>query len=110
MSAFARLQREIHQMSKDHGFWADEQDDSYRKLVLIHSEISEAVEELRSGRAPVLRYYQQDGKPEGFGVELADAMIRIMDLAERHGIDLDVFIAEKMSYNAGRPVLHGKTA
>lgn len=47
-------------------------------------------------------------KPEGFPVELADVMIRLMDLAERMGIDLAEMINIKMAYNATRPYRHGR--
>jgi NTP pyrophosphatase (non-canonical NTP hydrolase) len=36
-------------------------------------------------------------------VELADAVIRIFDLAGAYGMDLGGAIAEKMSFNADRP-------
>lgn len=37
-----------------------------------------------------------------FAVELADAMIRICDLAGAHRIDLGRVIAEKLLYNVNR--------
>lgn len=48
-----------------------------------------------------------EAKPEGFGVELADAIIRIADLARRHDIDLDGLVRLKMDYNKTRPHMHG---
>lgn len=80
-------------------------------LCLIHSEISEALEEIRDNPNPLYRYYRDaDGKPEGFLVELADAVIRIGDLVGCVGA-LDVFediVKEKMDFNATRPHMHGK--
>ena len=75
-------------------------------IALIHSELSEALEEDRKGAPQV--YYAANGKPEGVAVELADAVIRICDLCGYLKIDLEKVIAEKMEYNAGRPHLHGK--
>ena len=76
-------------------------------LALIHSEISEALEEARKGKnVTEIRY--EDNKPEGFGVELADAVIRIADLCGSLGIDLEEAILLKMNYNKNRPYLHGK--
>jgi NTP pyrophosphatase (non-canonical NTP hydrolase) len=54
--------------------------------------------------------HNEKGKPEGFPVELADILIRVLDLAGRMDIDLDAVVAEKMRYNAGREYLHGKKA
>jgi NTP pyrophosphatase (non-canonical NTP hydrolase) len=48
------------------------------------------------------------GKPEGFPVELADAVIRLFGLAYEAGIDLPAAIEEKLAYNATRPFKHGK--
>lgn len=46
-------------------------------------------------------------KPEGFIVELADAVIRIADLAGALGLDLEAAIRVKHVYNATRPQRHG---
>ena len=43
-----------------------------------------------------------------FEDELADIMIRVMDLAAYKGIDLDNHIKVKMRYNAMRGYKHGK--
>jgi NTP pyrophosphatase (non-canonical NTP hydrolase) len=68
------------------------------KLCLTHSEISEAMEGHRKG-------LMDDKLPHRpmIEVELADAMIRIADLAGALGLDLGGAISEKMSYNAVRP-------
>lgn len=69
-----------------------------QKLCLIHSEISEAMEGHRKG-------LMDDKLPHRkmIEVELADAMIRIGDLAGALGLDLGGAIAEKMAFNAKRP-------
>lgn len=56
----------------------------------------------------VLTYAGYVAKPEGFPIELADAVIRIMDLAERLGIDLAEMINLKMAYNSTREYMHGR--
>lgn len=69
------LIKEIHENAVAHGWWEGERkiDEIY---ALIHSELSEALEEYRSGKEMI---YYVDGKPEGIAVELADAVIRILD-------------------------------
>lgn len=74
-----------------------------QRLALIHSEISEALEgdrkDLMDDKLPHRR--MQD-------VELADALIRIFDLAGGKAIPLGKIVAEKMGYNTTREYLHGK--
>lgn len=74
-------------------------------MALIHTEISECVEALRDGE-PTLRF-GENRKPEGVGVELADAAIRIFDAAEAMGVDLEECIRLKHDYNKRRPKRHG---
>ena len=69
-----------------------------QKLLLIHSEISEACEADRKGLKDSHLTHR-----DGVEVELADAAIRIFDLAGALGYDLGAAIAEKMAFNAQRP-------
>lgn len=103
---FAQTQKEAYANSVSKKFW-EAPPNIPEKLALIHSEISEALEEYRDGH-DLKKTYLKNGKPEGFGVELADAVIRIMDLAENQSIDLATLIRIKMRYNATRPEKHGK--
>jgi hypothetical protein len=66
-------------------------------LCLIHSEISEALEGYRKS-------LRDDKLPhrEMLEVELADAVIRIFDMAGGYGLDIGGAIAEKLEYNSNR--------
>lgn len=107
-----QIQATSHKIAADHGFWSTEEDRNVpSKLALIHAEISEALEEYREGRMEL--YYHNEvappfGKPEGFGIELADAIIRIGDLAEYLGINLEEMVRNKFEYNLSRPFKHGR--
>ncbi len=95
-----------------------------RYLLLAVAEITEAQEELRDGRAPVAIYHDgcgypyhagsdltgfpKDLKPEGFPVEIADAIIRLLDIAAKFKIDIEAVIQLKLAYNRTRPSKHGR--
>jgi NTP pyrophosphatase (non-canonical NTP hydrolase) len=68
------------------------------KLSLIHSEIGEATEGHRKAK-------MDEHIPErtNFEVELADAVIRIADLAGAMNLDLSGAIVDKLRFNARRP-------
>lgn len=66
-------------------------------LCLVHSEVSEAMEGHR-------KQLNDDKLPHRsmLEVELADAVIRIFDMAGGLGLDISSAIAEKLEYNANR--------
>lgn len=49
-------------------------------------------------------------KPVGVPSELADIIIRVLDIAAARGVDIDRAVREKMEYNVTRPYKHGKKA
>lgn len=111
---FRKMQQAAHQNSRNHGFWDGQKITNPlvipTKLALIHSEVSEALEDNRNGihttRIEIVNE-RNTGKPIGFPTELADVVIRCMDLAEAMGIDLWAEIERKHAYNITRPLKHG---
>lgn len=85
-----------HGLSKDAG-WHDNPREIGTMLMLIVSEVAEAMEGDRRG-------LMDDHLPHRkmMEVELADAVIRIMDLAGSRGYDLGGAIVEKLQYNQQR--------
>ena len=92
--------------SVKHGFW-EEKRNFGEVIALMHSELSEAFEEYRQGRAVNDTYYENGNKPCGIPSELADVVIRIFDFCGGNDIDLEKIIQEKMEYNEKRPYKHG---
>jgi len=85
-----------HGLAKDAG-WHNNPREIGTMLMLIVSEIAEAMEGDRKG-------LMDDHLPtrKMLEVELADAVIRICDLAGREGLDLGGAIVEKLMYNQQR--------
>lgn len=99
-SGWDDIQNQSHFDAVSAGWW-DNNDDLALvvpvKLCLIHSEVSEAMEGHRKG----LNDDKLTHRP-AIEVELADAIIRIGDLAGRLGLDVGGAIEEKMAYNRTR--------
>jgi NTP pyrophosphatase (non-canonical NTP hydrolase) len=105
------MRNEAYRNSRKHGWWDGVEDGDQKvipeKLMLTVSELAEAVEDYREGR---MVQALDNGKPVGFPSELADAIIRIGDLAGHLGIDLNEAVEMKMAYNRTRPYRHGGKA
>ena len=89
------IQKELHETAVEKGFWEDSPD-FLNRLMLIVSELGEAAEA-----------YRKDDQ-ENMREELADTVIRIMDLAENMGFSLAEEILKKSAYNKTRPYKHNK--
>ena len=106
--AFRRLTYLSHDNSRTHGFW-DNIQNVPEKFCLMHSEISEALEEYRDKHPlTAIRINMDDaGKPEGIPIELADLLIRVFDFCGGYGINLAEAVKMKIVYNATRAHKHG---
>ena len=92
------------------------------KLMLVVSELGEAMEALRSGKR--CNIYALDKDPtlylkerpyrfkfmvkDTFEDEIADAIIRLLHLCGCEGIDIQSHVIAKMNYNETRDRKHGK--
>ena len=109
---------EAYKTALSKGWYDGSEPNIGERLMLIVSEVAEALEEYRNGLPLTSIYTLLNGeivplhvkpgsKPEGFVVELADVMIRIADLAGRHNLPLEQAIQAKLVYNKTRPYRHG---
>ena len=97
------VEKKIYRTNRLKGWLVIERRDG-ELVALIHSEISECLEWLRHGNPA------SDHVPEISGAEeeLADAIIRIMDLAYHKKWNIPKALFLKMEYNKTRPYRHGK--
>lgn len=105
VAALTALGKECALASENNGFWDhDPPNNDTVKIMLVVTELSEAVEGLRHGNP-------ESDKIPGFNAaeeELADAIIRMADLWGRRGWRVPEAIVAKLTYNATRPYKHGK--
>lgn len=109
--------KRTYEINHANGWWSDEDiakmaaNDPDRWLILmalVHSEVSEAVEDIRIGN--FTETARLGGKPCGLPSELGDIVIRVFDACHGAGIDLQGVIERKLAYNATRAKKHGGKA
>lgn len=127
MAEFKTIQKAVHELAKEKG-WHTVETSLVERIALVHCELSEAVECIRNDEPgiwqkgkitspilsedivkifPISDKWSHHVKPEGVLVELADAVIRVMDICESQGWDLEQAIKLKHEFNKTRPYRHG---
>jgi NTP pyrophosphatase (non-canonical NTP hydrolase) len=121
------LAKDIYQAMKEKGFW-DHERNVGEMLMLATGELAEGLEALRKGRKMdqdrLMGYLEQGDQihreggfaydafesqiKDTFEDELADALIRILDMCGGLGIDIEFHVREKLQYNSLRAHKHGK--
>lgn len=115
-----------YKTNTEKGFW-DKERNFGEALMLVTSELGEALEAHRKGKFTDKNAYElyfnspHRDNPEAekkaafekhvkdtVGDEIADAVIRLCDIAKGWNIDLEWQIQKKMEYNKTRPHKHGK--
>lgn len=116
------LANKIHSDNVDRGFY-DTPRELGTMLMLVVSELSEAMEADRTrlynncdtllpDKIPALnskKFVQwfKDNVKDTFNDEIADAIIRLLDICSFYGIDIDRHIKLKLAYNKTRGYRHG---
>lgn len=124
MKTMSEIAQQIHANNKEKGFY-DTEKNIGEMLALIHSEVSEALEadrkEMKCNISPIELRLVVDNLSNGqypfyyktvvkgtFDEEMADIIIRVLDLCAYKGIDIDAHVAAKIRYNSLREYKHGK--
>ena len=136
MNNLNELAKQYHERAKAKGFW-DEPRETGTLLMLIVSELSEALEADRKNKHADLSKMQpdverlteifknshardlisadepfkqafEDNVKDTFEDEIADVFIRLFDFIGQRNIDIEKHIELKMQYNLTRPYKHGK--
>ena len=120
----------IHQINLEKGFWEDKATRNVGEvLMLCVSELAEALEAHRKNRKADLPAYHnaiaalspqekleakaintlfKNHIKDSFEDEIADTVIRLFDMSEAFGIDLEWHVQQKLAYNKSREHKHGK--
>lgn len=112
------ISKEIYDNNVAKGFW-DEERNVGEMLMLVVSELSEALEAHRKDRFSKYNISAEDENSisteefeenikDSFEDEICDAVIRLFDISKGLKIDLGWHIRAKLNYNKTRPHKHGK--
>lgn len=85
----------INEIAKQNYLWVEKMGwhnkTTLEALALVASEVGEAINECRNEKPT-----------DNFGEELADIILRVLDVSHWHGIDIEQKIIEKMAKNEAR--------
>lgn len=122
-----QLSKQVHQNNVEKGFW-EGQKNVGELLMLVVSELGEAIEAHRKQKFSLFHrlkqriiddydwqnpnltiksFFEEDIK-DTFQDEIADTIIRLLDLSAGLGIDIGWHIDQKLNYNKTRAYKHGK--
>ena len=124
------LMLEIHQTNIEKGFWENNAERNVGEvLMLCVSELAEALEAHRKNKKANIAAYEKEVAAlpteeknnisainqvfkthikDSFEDEIADTVIRLFDMSEAFGIDLEWHVKQKLAYNKSREHKHGK--
>lgn len=95
---------DVHELAVEKGWW-NESGRNFGEIVAnIHGEVSESFEKYCNGQPP---FYYDEGKPEGWAVELVDVLLRTLDVLGTTAISIESLMEMKHEYNKTRPYRHG---
>lgn len=115
-----QISEEIHAVNVNNGFWEDKETKNVGEtLMLVVTELAEALEANRKGHYADKQGLERNeylGFKKNFEIhiknsfedELADVIIRMLDLCEGFEIDIETHIRLKLEYNKTREYKHGK--
>lgn len=111
-AALQEAEERVFQVNQANG-WFEADRTVGDDIALLHSEVSEMLEAFRdwgledmTGETGEVAPGQLP-KPEGFGSECADVLIRLLDTCQRRGVDLAEEFHRKLAYNSTRGHRHG---
>ncbi len=119
------VKKEAFETAWEKGWYENESTTFAEHLAWVHAEVSEVYEEFRNWNDYNEIYYNLPSdddtnikvqysevldtlkKPRGIPVELADVIIKTLDICAHYGIDIERAVKIKLEYNKTRPYKHG---